>query len=140
MSEIEKLQQQIAILQQGNSNELKTYKIGETFTFNYRDTYIFSITLETRTKLIIKNIKSPAPLKITDFIQMQQVGLIEGIITTNTVIFDDKSLTINSEYVKDLAGVMAEHDLKVYFGIPLSNKSILPYAVFDLTSSSSSVE
>ena len=140
LSEIEKLQQQIAILQQGNSNELKTYKIGETFTFNYRDTYIFSITLETRTKLVIRNIKSPAPIKIIDFIQIQQVGCVEGITSTNTVILDDKTLKVGAEYVKDLTGVTAVDDSKEYFGIPLSNKSILPYAVFDLTSSSSSVE
>lgn len=139
-AEIENLQKQIAILQQASSNELKTYKIGETFTLNYCDTYIFSITLETRTKLVIRNIKSPAPLRIIDFIQIQQVGCVEGITSTNTVILDDKTLNVGAEYVKDLTGVTDIYDSKEYFGIPLSDKSILPYAVFDLTPSSSLVE
>ncbi len=135
LAEIEKLQQEIEILKQTSTNELKTYKIGETYTFNYRDTYIFSITLETRTKLVVKNIKSPAPLKIIDFIQIQKVGLVEGITSSSAVILDDKKLKVGTEYVKDLIALSDTYDLKAYFGIPLSNNSVLPYAVFDLTSS-----
>ncbi len=136
LSEIENLQQQIAILQQGNSNELKTYKIGETFTFNYRDTYIFSITLETRTKLVIRNIKSPAPLQLNDFIQIQRIGTLEGLPSSGMITLDNTTLKKDAEYLKDLSGLIGEHHTTLYFGIPLSNNSILSYAVFDITTSS----
>lgn len=130
--EIDKLQKDIILLQQAASNELKTYKVGETFTFNYCNTYVFSITLETRTKLVITNIKSPVPLQICDFIQIQQVGLLEGIETKNIITLDNTALKTGSEYTKNLTGVMANHDKALYFGYPLSNESVLPYAVFDV--------
>ena len=130
--EIDKLQKDIILLQQAASNELKTYKVGETFTFNYCNTYVFSITLETRTKLVITNIKSPVPLQICDFIQIQQVGLLEGMQTSSIIELDNKSLKPNETYEKDLKWQIGEYHNALYFGYPLSNENVLPYAVFDI--------
>lgn len=129
LSEIEKLQQQIAILQQGNSNELKTYKIGDTFTYSYQGVDYFSLTLKDRSTLIIKN------LNMIDFIPKQIIAFKQ--FTTNgwgTSTMPSSEIQIGREFtIQNI--YLADETLKYVFGYPLANDGILPYAVFELTTS-----
>lgn len=128
LSEIEKLQQQIAILQQGNSNELKTYKIGDTFTYSYQGVDYFSLTLKDRSTLIIKN------LNMIDFIPKQIIAFKYYITTWNNMTMPSTKIQIGKEFtIQDIYS--ADESLKYIVGYSIGEDGILPYAVFDLTSS-----
>lgn len=135
LAEIEKLQQQVAILEQVASNQLKTYKIGETFIFNYCDTYSFSISLPSIKELVIENIKSPYPIQINDLIQITTIAVIETQTFRGTIALDNKSLKPGTKHTQNLSGSLDEYNTTIYIGLPISDKSVIPYAIFDLTSS-----
>lgn len=126
-AEIENLQKQIKILQQTFSNELKTYKIGDTFTYSYMGVDYFSLTLKDRSTLIIEN------LNMIDFIPKQIIAFKQ--FTTNgwgTSTMPSSEIKIGAKFtIYDIA--LANETLKYVFGYPIGEDGILPYAVFELT-------
>ena len=95
IAEIDRLKAQIEELKQNSGNvELKTYKIGDTFTYSYQGVDYFSLTLKDRSTLIIKN------LNMILFIPNQIIAFrtycSEG---WNTEIMSSTRLGIGKEFV-----------------------------------------
>ncbi len=129
IAEIDRLKAQIEELKQNSGNvELKTYKIGDTFTYSYQGVDYFSLTLKDRSTLIIKN------LNMIDFIPKQiiafRISTTEGYAKTT---MPSIKIAIGKEYLIETIA-LANEALEYVFGYPIGENGILPYAVFDLTS------
>ena len=128
IAEIDRLKAQIEELKQNSGNvELKTYKIGDTFTYSYQGVDYFSLTLKDRSTLIIKN------LNMINFIPDQIIAFKFYITVWNDGIMPSSKIQIGKEFtIQNIA--LADEALKYAFGYPIGENGILPYAVFDLTS------
>ncbi len=129
IAEIDRLKAQIEELKQNSGNvELKTYKIGDTFTYSYQGVDYFSLTLKDRSTLIIKN------LNMINFIPDQIIAFKFYITVWNDGIMPSSKIQIGKEFtIQNIA--LADEALKYTFGYPIGADGILPYAIFDLTSS-----
>ena len=156
LSEIEKLQQQIESLKSENAQltekannqqllieslqnavnvEPKIYKVGETFTYSYKGIDFFSINLSIKPEnnwwqLTVENLRM-GTRKVSEYIGclfMSNAGSVSnGAIT-------DSSITPNDKYTFGISA-KANFDDKLLLGFPLQNKNLIPYAIFDLTTS-----
>ncbi len=141
LAEIDKLQQQInnqklliESLQNAVNVEPKIYKVGETFTYSYQGVEFFSlkITIDEYDwwQLTVQNFRM-GNRKASEYIGclfMSNAGSVSnGAIT-------DTSITPNDEYTFAISAKTDFH-IKLLLGFPLQNNNLVPYAIYDLTSS-----
>ncbi len=157
LSEIEKLQQQIETLKTQNTQlteqasnqqklieslqnavnvEPKVYKVGETFTYSYQGIDYFTLKVDLNSennwwRLTVRNLQ---------MYDTEDCNYIGGFSINKRTNLSDNAFTVTSkidtdtEYKRSL--FPADNDtVKLIIGFPLQDRNIIPYAVFDLTSS-----
>lgn len=142
LAEIDKLQQQIEAqkkliesLQSATNTEPKIYKVGETFTYSYQGIDFFSIKLSIDPEynwwqITIKNLKMDSfkECGYVSYYVINKTGTIGGAFKVTDTI--DQNNEINC----DIRSVDSNY-IKLVVGFPLQDNNLIPYAVFDLTSS-----
>ncbi len=143
LAEIDKLQQQIEAqkkliesLQSAVNTEPKIYKVGETFTYSYQGIDYFTLKVDLNSennwwRLTVRNLQ---------MYDTEDCNYIGGFSINKRTNLSDNAFTVTSkidtdtEYKRSL--FPADNDtVKLIIGFPLQDRNIIPYAVFDLTSS-----
>lgn len=127
-------QKLIESLQSATSTQPKIYKVGDTFTYSYQGVEFFSITVTIDEfdwwQLTVQNFRM-GNRKASEYIGclfMSNAGSVSnGAIT-------DTSITPNDEYTFAISAKTDFH-IKLLLGFPLQNNNLVPYAIYDLTSS-----
>lgn len=142
LAEIDKLQQQInnqklliESLQNAVNVEPKIYKVGETFTYSYQGVDFFSLKVDVNPennwwRLTVRNIQ------INDNNDSDYIGgfFITKKGTSDNPFSINSKIIQNTEYLTDITS-FDDRYVKLVLGFPLKNKNIIPYAIFDLTTS-----